>query len=201
MLADKAPRMGSYRPDPAVASLIPPVMYSPDTHEVVKALYEPFDAHGTNSSFLTRMIYNEFKLRLPELLLMRVDKIMMSASLEARVPFLDHRLVELTMDLPDRLRIGDGRPKHLLKKAIRGLVPEATINRRKVGFDAPMSQWLREDFGRHVEAQLLTSHFVKQGIFKADYIRQLFVEHRAGKERAMLIWVLSNLTEWFNHWI
>ena len=72
----------------------------PDSFNVVRSFLEPFDAAHPGQDVLTRMIYNEFKLRLPELLLMRVDKIGMSTSIEARVPFLDHELVEFTMDIP-----------------------------------------------------------------------------------------------------
>jgi len=182
--------------------MFPKEILGADTSGVVDALYRPYDATGAGADFLTRMIYSEFKLRLPELLLMRVDKITMSVSLEARVPYLDHHLVELTMDLPDRLRVGQGRtPKYLLKKAVEGLIPKSTIDRKKVGFDAPVSQWLREDFGYEAESRILNSHFVREGIFRPEFIRQLFAQHRAGAERAAHIWVLFNLVEWYNYWI
>ena len=64
-----------------------------------------------------------------------------------------------------------------------------------------MTHWLREDFGRDAEARVLDSYFVKSGFFKADYVRQLFAQHRAGRELATRIWVLINLVEWFNYWI
>jgi len=170
-------------------------------HNVVKALYAPFDARREGSDFVTRMVYNEFKLRLPELLLMRVDKVSMSTSVEARVPFLDHHLVELTMNLPEHLRIGPGAQKYLLKKVVRGLIPDEIVDREKMGFGAPMSEWLREDFGRHVESRLLGSHFVRTGVFRGDFIKRLFANHRSGRDCAVLIWALFNLTEWYTHWI
>ncbi len=201
LLGKRSQHTERFAPELTATGLFPSELGSSDTHDVVKALYRPFDARGIPTDFYTRMVYNEFKLRLPELLLMRVDKITMSHSLEARVPFLDHHLVEMTMDLPASIRVPDGRTKDVLKRAVTGLIPQETIDRKKRGFDAPMSQWLREDFGRHVETKLLASHFVKQGIFQPDFIRHLFVQHRAGTERAMLIWVLFNLTEWFDYWI
>ena len=79
------------------------------------------------------MIHAEFRLRLPELLLMRVDKIGMSVSLEARVPFLDHRLVEFSMDIPMGWKTRYGTSKYLLKKAVEGLIPNELIYRRKWG--------------------------------------------------------------------
>ena len=82
------------------SGLLPRSYLQPDSFNVVRSFLEPFDAAHPGQDVLTRMIYNEFKLRLPELLLMRVDKIGMSTSIEARVPFLDHELVEFTMDIP-----------------------------------------------------------------------------------------------------
>ena len=140
------------------------------------------------------MIYNEFKLRLPELLLMRVDKIGMSTSIEARVPFLDHELVEFTMDIPMRDKIRGGAAKHLLKKAVRGSIPDEIIDRRKMGFGAPMSQWLRGDFGQRVEAELLSSSLLRRTCFNAAYIRRLCAEHRSGRrDNSLYIWTLFNL--------
>ena len=113
------------------SAMFPDELLKLETHGVIKALFAPFDTQAPDADFLTRIAYSEFKLRLPELLLMRVDKIAMSTSLEARVPYLDHHLVELTMDLPQHLRVGNGKPKYLLKKVVRDLIPEVTINRKK----------------------------------------------------------------------
>ena len=120
------------------------------TYEVVRSFYSRLDQVAPGADILSRMTYSEFKLRLPELLLMRVDKIGMSASIEPRVPFLDHRLVEFTASLPMATKVTPGNPKALLKEALRGLVPDAIIDRPKMGFGAPMSEWLRGDFGRVV---------------------------------------------------
>src|SRR4029077_2888928 len=111
----------------------------------------------TDPDPLTCMVYNEFKLRLPELLLMRVDKIGMSTSIEARVPFLDHHLVEFTNGIPMSHKVRGGVAKHLLKKAVAGLIPDEIIHRRKMGFGAPMSQWLRGSFGESVEHAITDS--------------------------------------------
>ena len=108
------------------------------------------------------MIHNEFRLRLPELLLMRVDKITMASSLEARVPFLDHALVELTMDIPEVAKLRGGGAKNLLKKAVAGVIPDEIIHREKMGFAAPMAQWLRGDFGKQAETQILGSKLLQE---------------------------------------
>src|SRR2546428_4835604 len=89
------------------------------------------------------MIYLELRNRLAELLLMRVDKITMASSVEARVPFLDHALVEFTMRLPTDLKIRGGRAEYLLKKAMTGILPEEIIHSPKKGFGEPVKEWLR----------------------------------------------------------
>ena len=100
-------------------------------------------ARAPQSDILQRMIFWEFRNRLPELLLMRVDKVTMAHSIEARVPFLDHRLVEYAMKIPSSLKLKNGITKYILKKAVEGLIPDDIIYRPKQGFNAPMTEWLR----------------------------------------------------------
>ena len=184
------------------SGLLPESYLRPDSFNVVRSFLGPFDAAHPGSDVLTRMIYNEFKLRLPELLLMRVDKICMSTSIEARVPFLDHELVEFTMDIPMGEKIRGGVAKHLLKKAVTGLIPDEIIHRRKMGFGAPMAQWLRGDFGKRVEGELLGSRLLDRGWLNRAYIARLCAEHRAGRrDTSLYIWTLFNLTAWYGYWI
>ncbi|MGD9597536.1 MAG: asparagine synthase (glutamine-hydrolyzing) [Steroidobacteraceae bacterium] len=182
----------------SLAGISPPPF---ETADFVAGVYQQFDAAGSHSDVLARMIYAEFKLRLPELLLMRVDKISMSSSIESRVPFLDHRLVELTMDLPDSLRLGRLGLKSILKQAIGDVVPAEVLARKKRGFDAPMSQWLREEFGHQVESRLLSCRLLVDGVFERAFVRKLFVDHRRGVDRAIYIWLLFNFVEWYEYWI
>ena len=133
---------------------------------------------------------------------MRVDKIGMSTSIEARVPFLDHELVEFTMDIPMADKIRGGVAKHLLKKAVTGLIPDEIIHRPKMGFGAPMTQWLRGDFGKRVESELLASRLLDRGWFNRDYIGRLCAEHHVGRrDNSLYIWTLFNLTAWYSYWI
>jgi asparagine synthase (glutamine-hydrolysing) len=167
---------------------------------VVDSILSAYPTNPDPRDFLNRMIYLEFKLRLPELLLMRVDKITMSNSIEARVPFLDKALVELAMDIPAALKIKNGISKYILKKAVQGMIPDSVIQRKKMGFDVPMANWLRGDFGRQAESDISNSYFVRDGLFSPEFIRTIFSQHRAGMNRAMLIWVLFNLVKWHDHW-
>ncbi len=190
-------------PDPRLVEcgLLPASYYQPDTFNIVQSFVDPFDARHPGRDVLTRMIYNEFKLRLPELLLMRVDKIGMSTSIEARVPFLDHHLVEFTMDIPMEHKVRNGEAKYLLKRAVKGLIPDEIINRKKMGFGAPMSQWLRGEFGKEAEAFILSSKLLRRPGFKSDFIAALCRNHRNGREdNALFIWTLYNLAAWYEYW-
>jgi asparagine synthase (glutamine-hydrolysing) len=182
--------------------LLPEAYLKADSFEVVRAFFDRIDGATGGSDVLTRMIYSELKLRLPELLLMRVDKIGMSVSLEARVPFLDHHLVEFTQDIPMADKLSGDITKHLLKKAVRGLIPDAIIDRKKMGFGAPMSDWMRGPFGGEVESTLMTSGLFRALPFDRDHVAWLIAEHRSGRrDHAVYLWTLFNLAAWYDYWV
>ncbi|OQW43931.1 MAG: hypothetical protein A4S16_05460 [Proteobacteria bacterium SG_bin6] len=184
------------------SGLMPADYALPDTFNVIRSFNDELSRTNPGHDVLQRMIYNEFKLRLPELLLMRVDKIGMSVSLEARVPFLDHKLVEYSLDIPKEQKIKGRTAKYVLKKAVEGIIPHNIIYRKKMGFGAPMSDWLKGDFGAFVERSMMSSALMQKGYFDLDYIRQLFEHHRSGKrDNGLYIWTLFNLSAWYDYWI
>ncbi|MEK9679328.1 MAG: asparagine synthase (glutamine-hydrolyzing) [Rhodospirillaceae bacterium] len=186
----------------AEIGLLPESYLRPDSFYVAQHFLHDIDSAHPGRDQLTRMIYNEFRLRLPELLLMRVDKITMASSLESRVPFLDHHLVEFTMDIPQSAKISGGVQKQLLKKAVEGIIPDDIIYRKKMGFAAPMAQWLEGEFGRQAEADILSSPLLDQLRFDKAHISTLIGDHRSGRrDTSLLVWVLCNLTAWHRHWI
>jgi asparagine synthase (glutamine-hydrolysing) len=171
------------------------------SHDVVRAHLTDIDRAWPDADLLQRMVYLDLMFRLPELLLMRVDKITMSTSVEARVPFLDHRLVELTLGIPKATRIRSG-PKHLLKRAVRGLIPDAIIDRPKQGFAAPIREWLRGTGGAILAARLERSGLWDLGCFDVGHVRGLMRDHRDGRrDFSMRLWCLLNLGLWYEHWI
>ncbi len=175
---------------------------SSDSGDIIDSLARSAVDADENIDQLAKMIHAEFRMRLPELLLMRVDKITMSTSIEARVPFLDHELVELTMDIPRDLRVDGYKTKHLLKHALRGVIPDEIIDRKKMGFAAPAAEWLRGDFGHEAENIIVNSPLATHGPLRADRIRMAFAQHRSGKaDNALHLWVLLNLAAWHDHWI
>ena len=184
------------------SGLLPKSYLEPDTFNIITSFRGPFDAAHPDADQLTRMIHSEFRLRLPELLLMRVDKITMSTSLEARVPFLDHELVEFSMDIPEEWKVRNGQAKYILKRAVEGIIPNDIIYRKKMGFGAPMSQWLRGSFGRAAESRIRESKLMSRGYFRMDYIERLFAMHRSNKaDTSLYIWTLFNLCAWYDYWI
>jgi asparagine synthase (glutamine-hydrolysing) len=184
------------------SGLLPRAYGQPDTFEIVRSFFDRLDATAPHSDFLTRMIYTEFKLRLPELLLMRVDKIGMSVSIEPRVPFLDHKLVEFTMNIPMALKVKNNVSKWVLKEAVRGLIPDEIIDRPKMGFGAPMVQWLRGDFGRSVESDLMRTRFFDRFPASREAVLQMLRRHREGRaDFALYLWTFYNAAAWFDNWI
>jgi asparagine synthase (glutamine-hydrolysing) len=182
--------------------MLPREYLEPDTFGVVRSMLEPLDAAHPGLDPLTRMIYTELRVRLPELLLMRVDKIAMSVSLEGRVPFLDHSLVDFTMDIPMADKVRGNEPKRLLKRAAEGWIPQEIIERKKMGFGAPMALWLRGEFGTRVEREILASPLMQRGWFETDFVRTLCAEHRSGRrDNSLHLWTLFNLTAWYDYWV
>jgi asparagine synthase (glutamine-hydrolysing) len=169
--------------------------------EVVAAINADATRFGARDD-LDRLIYQDLRLRLPELLLMRVDKLTMANAIEARVPFLDHELVELAMSVPRSEKIRDGIGKHVLKRAISDLVPQDLIWRPKQGFGTPVSQWFRGELGSQLEHQLGHGAINEMGWLEQGRLREILDLHRSGRaERSFQLWNILNLSAWFDHWI
>jgi asparagine synthase (glutamine-hydrolysing) len=183
-------------PDP---TLVPEAFARYDSGGVITELLDRFRRENTSADFYQNMMFLELRFRLPELLLMRVDKIGMSSSIEARVPFLDHELVQFCMNLPMRMRLRDNTGKYLLKRAVRDLLPDEVIDRPKMGFGAPVREWLRGAFGDFARDRLRGG---KLGLFDGIMVDRLLDEHVSGKaDWSSHLWTLLNLTLWHDHWI
>jgi asparagine synthase (glutamine-hydrolysing) len=156
----------------------------------------------SGADLLERMTYQELKLRLPELLLMRVDKMTMAASVEARVPFLDHELVELAVSIPRSLKYRRGVTKYILKRALDGVIPDDVIYRQKVGFGVPINRWMLGPLERFVREAFGRSALRRRDILDFDYVERLLEMHRRGRvDYSFRIWSLLNLVLWYDRWI
>lgn len=172
-----------------------------DSFEIVNQYFERLNASNKKVDQLTQMIYLELKIRLPELLLMRVDKVSMSTSIEARVPFLDHRLVEFAMSIPTALKV-KGQPKYILKKAVEGLIPEHIIYRKKQGFGAPIKEWFKGDLEKYSADAILSSKIRERDFFDYGYIQEMISAHQSGQsDNSFYLWNLFNLSCWYDRWI
>ncbi|HEU5237121.1 MAG TPA: asparagine synthase (glutamine-hydrolyzing), partial [Pyrinomonadaceae bacterium] len=172
------------------------------TYDVVRKYQDTIASARPDADAAARMTYLELKLRLPELLLMRVDKITMATSVEARVPFLDHHLIEYAMNLPRELKIKGQTGKHILKRALEPILPSDVLYQRKRGFGAPVREWFRGPEGDDLIQQLLNSSIRKRKFFDYDFVGRMADEHRREtKDWSANLWCLLNLSVWYDRWM
>jgi len=146
---------------------------------------------------LHRMLYVDSKLWLPDFLLLRGDKLSMANSLEARVPLLDHKLVEFACGLPPRLKLHGLSRKHLLKRVAAKYLPAAIIQRKKQGFPIPISSWMRHEARPFIRDLLAPETLRRRGMFDLDYVERLLGQHESGfADHGALIWGLASLELW-----
>jgi asparagine synthase (glutamine-hydrolysing) len=150
----------------------------------------------SSGELLQRLLYTDIKTYLVELL-MKQDNMSMAASIESRVPFLDHVLVEWATRVPASVQIQGPSGKWILKKAMEDLLPPSIINRRKLGFPTPWSGWLGGSQLDSIEQLLLESRTMNRGLLKRAAVERLFREHRAQyRDHYDRIWRLLNLELW-----
>ena len=170
--------------------------------QVVNKYLKHIENERPGSDFLARMTYLELKLRLPELLLMRVDKITMATSVEARVPFLDHHLVEYALGVPRSLKVEGASGKHILKRALEDILPRDLLYTRKRGFGAPVREWFRSALGELFDSHVLNSTLRKRDLLNYDFVSRMLIQHRnQSKDWGFHLWALLNLSLWYERWI
>jgi len=174
-----------------------------DSHAVVREYLGSLDGKLVEPEVLQKIPYMEMKLRLPEHLLMRVDKLTMAHSIEARVPFLDHDVVEFATKLPPSYKLQNGVGKALLKKAAAPYLDDDLVYRKKQGFGAPMEEWFREgDFGRRCQAAFDRSVLKKEGFFDNTYFSELLQRQMDGNGGySFHLWTVLNAVLWHESWI
>jgi asparagine synthase (glutamine-hydrolysing) len=163
--------------------------------EVIAPHYERFRDAAWDKSPLHWMSYLDLKFRLPELLLMRIDKMSMGVGLEARVPFLDHKFVEYVMSIPAQAKLRGGTLKYLLKRSVRGLLDDRLIDRPKQGFGVPIYEWFFDRLGARARTEV-DAFCDRTGLFNRTEVDRLF-ERRCHQH----IWSLLNLAIWSNTYL
>jgi asparagine synthase (glutamine-hydrolysing) len=127
---------------------------------------------------------------------MKQDQMSMAASIESRVPFLDHRLVEFTAKMPTRMKLRGRETKWILREAMRGILPEEILTRSKMGFPVPIGSWLRNEFRQIVQEYVLSERALSRGLFNADFVREIVRGHNAGEKHDERLWFLVNFEMW-----
>ncbi|MFA6127032.1 MAG: asparagine synthase (glutamine-hydrolyzing) [Bacteroidales bacterium] len=166
-----------------------------NSFEIIKPIWEKYCDKADKKDIINWMAYMDLNLRLPELLLMRVDKMSMGVSIEARVPFLDHNIVELAMSIPGRRKYREGKLKYLLKKTVRNLIPDQIIDRKKQGFGAPIQEWYESVLGE--KAKKILEEFCTE----TDYFDYESVKILLDSKYKSTTWPLLNLAMWWKQYI
>src|SRR6185503_6950199 len=162
-----------------------------DPYRVIHEMMEQTDAE----SLLDRLLYSDIKTYLHELL-MKQDQMSMATSVESRVPFLDHKLVEFTCSLPERLKLRGGTTKYILREAMKGVLPEAILSRSKMGFPVPIAAWFRGAYKSVIDEYVLSDRACSRGIFDADFVKSIVERHQSGENHDERLWALVNFEIW-----
>jgi asparagine synthase (glutamine-hydrolysing) len=168
--------------------------------DALRPIRRRFESKAWERSHLHWMSYLDLNFRLPELLLMRVDKMSMGVSLEGRVPFLDHKFVELAMSIPTSVKTKNGTLKHILKKSVRGIIPDDLIDRKKQGFGVPIHEWLLHELGSYARRKLET--FIGEtDLLDKKELRYLLSAQNTSSSKSFQVWSLLNFVMWWEHYM
>ncbi len=173
-----------------------------DNHKDTVNYYKNLYAQMSQGTRLRKMTYSDIKSWLPDDLLVKADKMTMAASLELRVPLLDHKLLEYATALPDNFRLRGSQGKFLLKKLMEQYLPQKIIYRKKKGFPVPIASWFRTTLFDKTKEILLDPVSINRGYFKKSYIESILIKHKQGTEdHSRRIFSLLNLELWHRKYI
>jgi asparagine synthase (glutamine-hydrolysing) len=127
---------------------------------------------------------------------MKQDQMSMAASIESRVPFLDHQLVEFACRLPEKMKLRGLETKYILRQAMKKELPGEILRRRKMGFPVPVGRWLRGPYRQIVDEYVLSERAAARGIFSRAYVHELVARHQAGENHTERLWSLINFEIW-----
>ena len=152
----------------------------------------PYDENAIN-----KLLYLDTHLYLPNDMLMKVDRMSMANSLEARVPLLDHKLAEFVATIPSHLKVEGMETKAILKKTMSHLLPQDILYRKKQGFDVPLNRWFRKDLSSMAKDILLGKTSTQRGLFNSKYVEEILDRHqKKEKDLSFQIWSLLIFEKW-----
>lgn len=171
-------------------------------HDHLKAYFRELSGNVNTDAPLDSLLYIDSKTYLPGDILTKVDRMSMAVSLEARVPLLDHKLIEFVTRIPASMKMAGFETKHLFKRAIADLVPEEIINRPKQGFGVPIQQWINEQLRERIRDTLNDQRTLQRGYITRAHVETLLEEHERGRrDHAMALWSLLMLELWHRRYV
>lgn len=164
--------------------------------------FEAIAARGAGSDPLETLLYLDSKTYLPGDILTKVDRMSMAVSLEARVPLLDHKLVEFAARIPGHLKMRTGVSKYIFKQAVRGLVPDEILNRPKQGFGVPITEWINKELRERIRDTFTDAGTRQRGLVDYSYVDVLLTEHERGRrDHSPALWSLFILELWHRAYV
>lgn len=165
-------------------------------------LFQELASSVSGREQVDRLLYLDSKTYLPGDILTKVDRMSMAASLEARVPLLDHELIEFVVRMPARLKLKGIETKYIFKKAMEGIVPNEILHREKQGFGVPIGEWINVQLKDRIYSDLTDRRTVERGYFDQTYIQTILDEHRRGRrDHSHAVWVLWMLELWHRRFL
>ncbi|NCC52881.1 MAG: asparagine synthase (glutamine-hydrolyzing) [Spartobacteria bacterium] len=167
-----------------------------------EAFFQEAYAHCDARDALNKLLYIDFSYHLPDDLMIKNDRMTMAHSIEARVPFTDNELVRFLATVPVEYKLKGMRKKHLLRTALRGMLPDEVLEKKKVGLEMPYSRWMRGELREFAEETLSLSRLEATGLFSSGGVRKMWEEHQSMKvDHGRALWGLLNYMIWHRHYI
>jgi asparagine synthase (glutamine-hydrolysing) len=165
-------------------------------------IYRDFAQQVKAGDQIDRLLYLDSKTYLPGDILTKVDRMSMAVSLEARVPLLDHELIEFVARMPSSLKMKGNEAKYIFKRAIKGIVPDEILTRPKQGFGVPIGTWINDQLKERIHDTLRDSVTRQRGYLRGEYIDVLLDEHERGRrDHAPALWTVLVLELWFRMFV
>ena len=161
--------------------------------EIVDKLWEKNKA----DNLLEKMLYTDFHLYLPEVLMVKIDIATMANSLEGRSPFLDYKFIETISSFPPELKLKGKISKYILKKKLKGFLPDEILKRGKMGFGVPVGEWFKGELANYLKSIILNKRFFKRNFFEKKYVEEIVQQHISGRvNHSSRLWTLLCFEIW-----
>ena len=167
-----------------------------------ETLYKKIAESVSSRNSVDKLLYLDSKTYLPGDILTKVDRMTMAASLEARVPLLDHELIEFVQKIPANLKLKGLETKYIFKKAMEAVVPREILYREKQGFGVPINEWINSQLKDRIHGILSEKRTEERGYFEPRYIKVLLNEHAANRrDHSHALWILWMLELWHRRYV